>query len=88
MESAYRHAIDGVSKESLLANLHGEGVFNRKEDVAWSLRYLREAQAHGLPIFAIEYLDATLSRWRASLTLARYGFIPFFGNRLLNRVPA
>ena len=84
----YCAAIDAVSKESLLYNLHGEGIANSDEDVRWSLTYLEKAQARGLPILAIEYVDDTLSRLRARARLSRLGFVPFFGNRLLDRLPA
>ena len=79
----YCTAIDAVSKESLLYNLHGEGIANSDDDIRWSLTYLEKAQARGLPILAIEYLDDTLSRLRARARLTRLGFVPFFGNRLL-----
>ncbi|HEV7438238.1 MAG TPA: endo alpha-1,4 polygalactosaminidase [Methylobacterium sp.] len=84
----YCAAIDAVSKESLLYNLHGAGIANSDEDVRWSLTYLEKAQARGLPILAIEYVDDTLSRLRARARLSRLGFVPFFGNRLLDRLPA
>ncbi|WP_292514765.1 MJ1477/TM1410 family putative glycoside hydrolase [Methylobacterium sp.] len=85
---AYCGAIDAVSKESLLYNLHGEGVANSDADIQWSLTYLEKAQARGLPILAIEYIDDTVSRLKARARLTRLGFVPFFGNRLLDRLPA
>jgi uncharacterized protein (TIGR01370 family) len=87
MNEAYCTAIDAVSKESLLYNLHGDGLANTDDDVRWSLNYLEKAQARGLPVLAIEYLDDSVSRMKASLRLNALGLVPFFGNRLLDRLP-
>ncbi|MEA1832376.1 MJ1477/TM1410 family putative glycoside hydrolase [Methylobacterium durans] len=87
MNDAYCGSIDAVSKESLLYNLHGEGVENTDDDVRWSMTYLERARARGLPVLAIEYLDDTVTRLRARARLTRLGFVPFFGNRLLDRLP-
>ena len=35
----YREAIDGVSKESLLTELHGPGTSNTVDEIAWSMNY-------------------------------------------------
>lgn len=88
MNDAYCTAIDAVSKESLLYNLHGAGKENTEDDVRWSMTYLERARARGLPVLAIEYLDDTVTRLRARARLTRLGFVPFFGNRLLDRLPA
>ncbi|MDR7038080.1 cysteinyl-tRNA synthetase [Methylobacterium sp. BE186] len=85
---AYCGAIDAVSKESLLYNLHGAGVENTDDDIRWSLTYLERARGYGLPILAIEYLDDAVTRLRARARLSRLGFVPFFGNRLLDRLPS
>ena len=87
LSEAYCSAIDAVSKESLLYNLHGEGIANSDDDVRWSLNYLEMAQARGIPVLAIEYLDDGLKRMKARLRLTALGFVPFFGNRLLDRLP-
>lgn len=83
----FRSAIDAVSKESLLYNLRGANLPNPAEDVSWSLTYLRQAQAAGLPVLAIEYLDDPRLRAEAQSRLGRLGMVPFFGRRLLDTLP-
>lgn len=79
--------IDAVSKESLLYGLHGPNVANRPDETAWSLNYLQKAQARGLPILVIEYVSEPDLIARARDRLARLGFVPFFGKRLLDELP-
>jgi cysteinyl-tRNA synthetase, unknown class len=83
----YLNAIDAVSKESLLTGLRGHGVPNSTADIKWSLQYLRRARDAGLTVFAIEYLDDVSSVAAATSQLLQLGFVPFFGNRLLDRLP-
>ncbi len=82
----YRSAIDAVSKESLLYGLQGEGTRNRPEQIGWSLHYLSIAKRAGLPILAIEYLDAPTEIASARRRLRDLGFVPFFATRLLDRL--
>ena len=84
----YRAAIDAVSKESLLFGRNGPGVPNTPEQIAWSLHFLTPARRAGKPVLAIEYLDDPAQMAAARQRLAGLGFIPFFGNRLLDRLPA
>jgi cysteinyl-tRNA synthetase len=86
-EESFRQAIDAVSKESLLYNLRGPNQPNTQDDVAWSLHYLKQAQAAGLPVFAIEYLDDPALRAEALGRLTALGMAPFFGRRLLDTLP-
>ncbi len=86
-DESFRQAIDAVSKESLLYNLHGANRPNTPEDIAWSLSYLKQAQAAGLPVFAIEYLDDPALRSEALDRLTALGMVPFFGRRLLDTLP-
>jgi cysteinyl-tRNA synthetase, unknown class len=83
----YLDAIDAVSKESLLTGLTGHAIPNSTEDIAWSLGYLQLAQEAGLTIFAIEYLSDTSLVAAATAQFLQLGFTPFFGNRLLDRLP-
>lgn len=87
LSQVYREAIDAVSKESLLYNLHGPGQANSNDDVQWSLTYLRAAQAHGLPILAIEYADTYLLRLKCKFQLRKLGMTPFIGTKLLDTIP-
>lgn len=83
----FRNAIDGVSKECLLYGLAHHESENSKADIAWSLGGLNAARRDGIPVFAIEYLDDLQKIDAARKELKRLGFIPFFGNRALDRLP-
>jgi cysteinyl-tRNA synthetase len=83
----YLDAIDAVSKESLLYNLRGPGEANTEADVQWSLTYLRKAQAHGLPILAIEYADTYFLKMKCRFQLRKLGMTPFIGRKLLDTLP-
>lgn len=87
LSQTYLAAIDAVSKESLLYNLHGPGQANSDADVQWSLNYLRKAQAHGLPILAIEYADTYFSKLKCRFQLKKLGMTPFIGVKLLDAIP-
>jgi len=86
-DESYRTALDAVSKESLLFGLGGEGLENTPEQIAWSERLLREGSAAGLHVFAIEYLSDPERIEEARRRLLQLGFTPFFGHRLLDRLP-
>jgi cysteinyl-tRNA synthetase, unknown class len=83
----YRNALDGVSKESLLTGLQGQGVPNRPDQIEWSMTYLVPAKHAGLRMFAIEYLPAHAEVEPIRAQLVTSGFVPFFGQRLLDRLP-
>ena len=83
----YRNAIDGVAKESLFYGLRAAGAANTAGDIAWSLSRLRVAKKSGLPVFAIEYLDDANAIASAQEKLEAEGFVPFFANRALDRMP-
>ena len=87
VDQRYLDAIDAVSKESLLTGLQGEQVPNSREDVEWSLARLLPAKSAGLTILTIEYLHDSSLAERAAKEHASYGFVPFFGSRLLDRLP-
>lgn len=83
----FRNVIDGVSKESLLYGLQGQETANTKSDVAWSLAGLNAAHRDGIPVLAIEYLQDPRKIEAAREELSRLGFVAFFANRALDRVP-
>jgi cysteinyl-tRNA synthetase len=88
MNEGYCASISAVSKESLLYNLQGPGRPNTDSDIEWSLNYLKLARARQLPVLAIEYLEDLESQFMARERLAALGFVPFFGHRLLDKIPA
>ncbi len=87
-ERAFRRAIDGLAKESLLhggaGTTAGTGVRNKPEDIAWSRSRLNLLLAERKPVFNVEYLvdmeqiDAT----RHELIMA--GLVPTFPTRSLD----
>lgn len=83
----YVAAIDGVSKESLLTGLQGEGNANRDDQIDWSMIYLVPAQNAGLTVLAIEYLQSPSDIATVGARHRDLGFIPFFATRLLDRLP-
>lgn len=83
----YRDTIDAVSKESLLTGLRGPGHENTADEIAWSLGYLRPAQAAGLPILAIEYPGERSTSEALAARLRGLRFKPFLAARLLDRLP-
>ena len=83
----YLDAIDGVSKESLLTGLEAQTTFNSADKVAWSMKYLVQAQRAGLVIMTIEYLEAAPDIEVARQRHQAMRFKPFFGQRLLDKLP-
>jgi cysteinyl-tRNA synthetase len=83
----YLNAIDGVSKESLYTGLQGLGVNNLPSDIAWSMNYLVPAKRAGRTILGIEYLDDPVKIEAVRKLYQTAGFTPFFGSRLLDRLP-
>jgi cysteinyl-tRNA synthetase, unknown class len=83
----YTDLIDAHNKESLLTGLDGEGIANKGEDVAWSLGYLRMAQRAGVRMLATEYMADPQIIAGTKVQLDALGFLPFFGNRALDRLP-
>ena len=85
--SAFRGAIDAVSKESLLTGLQGEGVPNTVEQIAWSMSFLSQAQNAGLVVLAIEYVSVPNQQSSIARRLQSMRFKPFIANRLLDVIP-
>jgi cysteinyl-tRNA synthetase len=88
VKQRYLELIDAHNKESLLTGLGGKGVPNRPADIAWSLTYLGRAQRAGIKMLATEYLSDPAAIKAARARLVSLGFLPFFGNRQLDRLPA
>ena len=86
-DKRYVDAIDAVSKESLLTGLRGDQIANTRDDIEWSLSHLLPAKDAGLSILTIEYLQDRSLIERAADEHKRYGFVPFFGTRMLDRLP-
>ncbi len=83
----YRAVIDAVSKESLLTGLGGPEQANAEADVAWSRAGLEAAREAGLVVLAIEYLADPDKIAAVRRRLTAWGYVPFFAERLLDRLP-
>lgn len=84
-DRAYRKAIDGIAKESLLySGASGTGVRNKPDDIAWSKSKLKLLIADYKPVFNVEYLTRMedIDRVRHELILS--GFRPTFPTRSLD----
>lgn len=81
-----RAALDLVAKEDLLHGIAGDGAVNAERDVRASLSQLKKAQAEGLPVLVVEYLEPGPAQEASRKTLAGHGFIPYFAPRSLNEL--
>ena len=81
-----RRAIDGVAKEDLLHGTNFSEAANNVETVTSSLAYLRRARTEKIPVFAVEYLSDPAKIAAARRRLEGYGFLPYFGPRLLDQL--
>ncbi|MFM9943391.1 MAG: endo alpha-1,4 polygalactosaminidase [Hyphomicrobiaceae bacterium] len=82
----YLNVINAIAKEDLLFGNPGEGLPNEAEQIGVVIENLMLAQAAGLPVMVIEYLDAEATVKAALETLRGRGFLPYFGPRKLNRL--
>jgi len=83
----YLRTVNGINKEDLFFGLSGPEIPNTEPEVKWSLVRLRAAQQHGMEIFAIEYLHDEQKISIAKRRFSELGFRPFFGHRMLDRMP-
>jgi cysteinyl-tRNA synthetase len=80
-------AIDAHNKESLLTGLTQANALNTLADVEWSLGYLRRLQEIGVPTFATEYISDQDLRGEIQARLTALGFVPFFAELGMSRLP-
>jgi cysteinyl-tRNA synthetase len=78
---AYVEAIDGIAKEDLFYGITHREEPNKKADVDWSTKLLRDAQARGKKIFVIEYLTKPSYIADARKRLDDLGFVMYTGPR-------
>jgi cysteinyl-tRNA synthetase, unknown class len=87
-DPAYVQAIDGIAKEDLLYGITHKEEPNKKSDVDWSGKLLKDAQAKGKKIFVIEYLSKPNYIEDAGKRLAEMGFVMYTGPRGLAALQA
>ncbi len=76
-----RRALDLVAKEDLYFGTKADGQPNPEHDIKASLAHLKRAQAEGLPVLVVEYLDKTAAVETARKALEAQGFIGYFAPR-------
>jgi cysteinyl-tRNA synthetase, unknown class len=86
VDQSYRAVIDGLGKEDLLYGEVRDKRPNNPESIAANVGSLKLLTAEGKPVFAVEYLDAPREIEAAKRQLLRYGFIPYFADRALDRM--
>ncbi len=86
VHKAYTNAISAIGKEDLLYGIDHNGAKNNKDEVFWSHKYLKKAQAAGLPIFVVEYLKSKKVRAKVRKKLKTFNMIPYFGKRDLSKL--
>jgi cysteinyl-tRNA synthetase len=79
----YLNVIDAIAKEDLFYGIEGEGVANRPDQTANSLRLLRLAQKANRPVLAIEYVAGPESKTAAEKFRAA-GVIGIVGGKALD----
>ncbi|NOU07535.1 MAG: hypothetical protein HOO99_15275 [Hyphomicrobiaceae bacterium] len=80
-DPAYVQAIDGIAKEDLLYGITHKEEPNKKSDVDWSGKLLKDAQTKGKKIFVIEYLTKPNYIEDAGKRLSDMGFVMYTGPR-------
>ncbi len=81
-----RAALDGMAKEDLLFGVEITGQPNSDAEIRSSIGLLKRAQADGLPIFVVEYLDAAPPIAKARRRLRAERFVPTFARRELDQL--
>jgi cysteinyl-tRNA synthetase, unknown class len=86
VDQSYRTVIDGLGKEDLLYGEVKDKRPNSPESIAANVGSLKLLTGEGKPVFAVEYLDAPKEIEAAKRQLLRYGFVPYFADRALDRM--
>jgi len=79
-----RRALDLVAKEDLYFGIGADAQPNSQQDVKASLAHLKRAQAEGLPVLVVEYVDTDAAMETARKALQAEGFIGYFAPRDLS----
>jgi cysteinyl-tRNA synthetase, unknown class len=77
----YVAAIDGIAKEDLLYGISHKEEPNKKVDIDWSTKLLKDFQAQQKAIFVIEYLSRKDYVQDAKKRLDDLGFVMYMGPR-------
>ena len=87
--SDYVRTIDAIAKEDLIFGgaARKDGERNPAKEILKAKAHLDKARKARKPVLAVEYLDRLDLVIEAKTKLTRYGYIPFFAERALERSP-
>ena len=74
-------AIDAIAKEDLIYGITHREELNKRDDIDYSTKLLKDAQAAGKVIFVVEYLKNPKNIDDAKRRMADLGFVLYYGPR-------
>ncbi len=74
-------AIDAIAKEDLIYGITHREELNKKDDIDYSSKLLKDAQKAGKAIFVVEYLKNPRNIDDAKRRMAELGFVLYYGPR-------
>ncbi|MDX2158217.1 MAG: endo alpha-1,4 polygalactosaminidase [Hyphomicrobiaceae bacterium] len=81
-------AIDAIAKEDLIYGITHREELNKKDDIDYSTKLLKDAQAAGKAIFVVEYLKNPRNIADARKRMSELGFVLYHGPRGLFEIAA
>lgn len=79
-------AIDAIAKEDLVYGISHREERNKRDDIDYSTKLLKDAQGAGKAIFVVEYLKNPKNIAEASRHMADLGFVLYYGPRGLYEI--
>lgn len=77
----YLSAIDAIAKEDLIWGITHREELNKKDDIDYSTKQLKDAQKAGKAIFVVEYLKNPRNIEDAKRRMSELGFVLYYGPR-------
>lgn len=74
-------AIDAIAKEDLVYGITHREEINKRDDIDYSTKLLKDAQSSGKAIFVVEYLKNPKNIADAKQRMADLGFVLYYGPR-------
>ena len=81
-------AIDAIAKEDLIYGITHREELNKKDDIDYSTKLLKDSQKAGKAIFVVEYLKNPKNIEDAKRRMADLGFVLYYGPRGLFEIAA
>ncbi len=79
-------AIDAIAKEDLIYGISHREERNKRDDIDYSTKLLKDAQTAGKAIFVVEYLKNAKNIADATQQMADLGFVLYYGPRGLYEI--